>query len=158
MVLPLGHAHGPAGFTSSLQTWAPAPVEWPVMASQRDPTPKSPTGAPASPNQAERYRTLLEINNALVANLTQEALFHAIAEALRRVLPFDRTAIFLHDPQRDVLRLFVLESSLTSKYFAVGLEMPVGDSHVGRVFQRPELVLPRDLATDPDYSPAEPAY
>ncbi len=128
------------------------------MASQRDPTPKSPTGAPASPNQAERYRTLLEINNALVANLTQEALFHAIAEALRRVLPFDRTAIFLHEPQRDVLRLFVLESSLTSKYFVVGLEMPVGDSHVGRVFQSQELLLCRDLATERHYPADEQAY
>ena len=121
-------------------------------------TPESRTGTRASPGQPERYRTLLEINNALVANLTQEALFHSIAEALRRVLPFDRTAIFLHDPQRDVLRLFVLESSLTSKYFAVGLEMPVGDSHVGRVFQRPELLLRRDLATERHYSADEQAY
>ncbi len=40
--------------------------------------------------QAERYRTLLEINNALVANLTRDDLFRAIARALRRVVPFDR--------------------------------------------------------------------
>ena len=128
------------------------------MASQPTPTPESRPGASASPGQAARYRTLLEINNALVENLTQEALFHAIAKALRRVLPFDRTAIFLHDPQRDVLRLFVLESSLTSKYFVVGLEMPVGDSHVGRVFQRQELLLCRDLATEQRYPADEQAY
>ncbi len=128
------------------------------MASQPNPTPDSRAGVPASPGQAERYRTLLEINNALVENLTQEALFHAIAESLRRVLPFDRTAIFLHDQQRNVLRLFVLESSLTSKYFVVGLEMPVGDSHVGRVFQSQELLLCRDLATERHYSADEQAY
>ena len=128
------------------------------MASHPNSTPESRAGAPAPPGQAERYRTLLEINNALVANLTQEALFHAIAEALRRVLPFDRTAIFLHEPKRDVLRLFVLESSLTSKYFVVGLEMPVGDSHVGRVFQRQELLLCRDLATERHYPADEQAY
>ena len=56
---------------------------------------------------ADRYRTLLEITNALVANLTREGLFSAIATALRRVVPFERIAIFLHDPERDVLRLFV---------------------------------------------------
>jgi formate hydrogenlyase transcriptional activator len=128
------------------------------MASRPAPTPESRPGASASPGQAARYRTLLEINNALVENLTQEALFHAIAEALRRVLPFDRTAIFLHDPRRDVLRLFVLESSLTSKYFVVGLEMPVGDSHVGRVFQSQELLLCRDLATERHYPADEQAY
>ncbi len=128
------------------------------MASQSTPTPESRPEASASPGQAARYRTLLEINNALVENLTQEALFHAIAEALRRVLPFDRTAIFLRDPQRDVLRLFVLKSSLTSKYFVVGLEMPVADSHVGRVFQRQELLLCRDLAAERHYPADEQAY
>jgi len=51
--------------------------------------------------------TLLEINNAIVANLTQEALFTPSPRPLRRVLPFDRTAIFPSRPQRDVLRLFV---------------------------------------------------
>src|SRR5438132_13599422 len=109
MMLPLRHAHPASGFTSSSQMWGLAPVEWPAMASQ--PPPESRPGAlPAG--QTERYRTLLEINNALVANLTREALFQAIAGALRRVLPFDRTAIFLHEPTRDVLRLFVLQSSL----------------------------------------------
>ena len=56
--------------------------------------PRPETGA----GETERYRTLLEINNTLIANLTREALFRAIAEAVRRVVPFDRTAIFLHDP------------------------------------------------------------
>jgi GAF domain-containing protein len=59
---------------------------------------ESGAGAPGSADQVERYRTLLEINNALVANLTQDALLDAVAQALRRVVPFDRTAIFLHDP------------------------------------------------------------
>jgi formate hydrogenlyase transcriptional activator len=113
--------------------------------------------SPASLGGPERYRTLLEINNALVANLTQEALFHAIAEALRKVIPFDRTAIFLPDPSRDVLRLFVLESSLTSRYFGVGLEMP-RDSHVGRVFVRQEPLVRRDLATERQYAAEEQAY
>ncbi len=29
-----------------------------------------------------QYSTLLEINNAIISNLTQESLFHAITEAL----------------------------------------------------------------------------
>jgi len=122
------------------------------------PPQESRAGAPVPPGQAERYRTLLEINNALVENLTQEALFHAIAEALRRVIRFDRTAVFLHDPQRDVLRLFVLESSLVSTYFVVGLEMPAGDSHVGRVFRQQELLLRRDLGAERQYPAEERAY
>jgi formate hydrogenlyase transcriptional activator len=101
----------------------------------------------AAVGEAERLRTLLEINNALIANLTQDALFRAIAEAVRRVVPFDRTAIFLHDPDKDVLRISILESST-----AVGNELPLGtevsatDSHAGWVFQHREPLVRQDLA------------
>ena len=101
----------------------------------------------AAVGATERLRTLLEINNALIANLTQDALFRAIAEAVRRVVPFDRTAIFLHDPDKDVLRISILESSTT-----VGNELPLGtevsatDSHAGWVFQHREPLVRQDLA------------
>ena len=118
----------------------------------REPRPSAP------PGDAQRYRTLLEVNNALIANLTQEALFRAIAQALRRVVPFERTAIFLHDPGRDVLRLFTLESSLPTSYFVLGLEMPANDSHVGRVFREQRLLLRDDLGTQREYPMEERAY
>jgi len=113
-----------------------------------------PPSTPEGAAEADRYRTLLEINNAIISNLTQEALFAAIARALHRVIPFDRTAIFLHDPQKDVLRLLVLESSRPSAYFAVGLEMAPDESHVGWVFQHRRPLLRRDLRTEREY-PAE---
>src|SRR5947207_13470862 len=115
-------------------------------------TPATPEGTAA---EAVRYRTLLEINNAVISSLTRDALFHAIAQAIRRVVAFDRTAIFLHDSKRDVLRLFVLESSLKSSYFTVGLEMPPGDSHVGRVFTTRRFLLRRDLAAERKYPLAD---
>ncbi len=108
--------------------------------------------------EAARYRTLLEINNAVISSLTQETLFHAIARALRRVVTFDRTAMFLHDVQRDVLRLFVLESSLRSSYFTVGLEMPSSDSHVGHVLKTQRFLLRRDLATERQYPMEDRAF
>src|SRR2546427_9209142 len=97
---------------------------------------------------AERYRTLLEINNAIISNLTQAALFHAIAEALRRVVPFDRIAIFLHDPRENVLRLSLLESSLPVGQYAVGLAWPPGQSHAGWAFTHQQTLLRRDLETE----------
>jgi formate hydrogenlyase transcriptional activator len=109
-------------------------------------------------SDAERYRTLLEINNALVANLTREPLFAAIAAALRPVVPFDRTAVFLHDAGRDVLRLFVLETSLPSTYFVVGLEIPASESHVGLVFRQQRPFVRRDLAHERAYPGEAEAY
>src|SRR5437667_12907560 len=92
---------------------------------------------------AQRARTLLEINNAVISSLTREALFHAIAGALRRIMPVDRTAIFLHDPDKDMLRLFILESSLPTSYFPVGMDMPQEESQVGWAFQaQPHRVCP----------------
>jgi formate hydrogenlyase transcriptional activator len=113
---------------------------------------------PSSSGTAERYRTLLEINNALVSNLTRDALFHAIAKALRHVVPFERTAIFLHDARRNVLKLFILESSLASTYFTVGFEMAPDDSHVGLVFRRQQPLLRNDLETEREYPAEEMAY
>jgi formate hydrogenlyase transcriptional activator len=104
--------------------------------------------------RSERYRALLEINNALVAKLTRDTLFAAVVPALRRVLTFERIAIFLHDPGPDVLRLFVLESTVPSPYFTVGLEMPAGASHMGHVFKERRPLLRRDLEVDRQY-PAE---
>jgi len=107
---------------------------------------------------AQRARTLLEINNAVISSLTREALFHAIAGALRRIMPFDRTAIFLHDPDKDVLRLFILESSLPTSYFAVGMEMPQEESHVGWAFQQQRYLVCRDLGSERRYPMEERAF
>jgi formate hydrogenlyase transcriptional activator len=106
----------------------------------------------------ERYRTLLEINNAIISNLTRDALFHAVAAALRPVVPFDRTAVFLHDDRRNVLTLFAVESSLASDYFVVGLEMDADASHVGRVFRRREPMLRSDLGTEREFPMEERAF
>ncbi|HEV8396355.1 MAG TPA: sigma 54-interacting transcriptional regulator [Vicinamibacterales bacterium] len=94
---------------------------------------------------AERARSLLAINNAVVLNLTQDALFSAITDALRRVVAFDRCTIFLHDPQKNVLRMTSSDSAVPSHHFVPGLELPLDGSHAGwafvnqRVFFNPEL-------------------
>ena len=116
------------------------------------PGPEATIGAPA------RYRTLLEITNAVISNLTRDALFHAVAQALRRVVPFERTAIVLHSPERDVLRLFVLQSSLPTTYFTVGLEMPPGESHVGWVLRSQRYLLRRDLTVERQYPMEDRAF
>ncbi|HET9267616.1 MAG TPA: sigma 54-interacting transcriptional regulator, partial [Vicinamibacterales bacterium] len=94
---------------------------------------------------AERARSLLAINNAVVLNLTEDALFLAITDALRRVVTFDRCTIFLHDPQKNVLRMTSSDSTVPSHHFVPGLELPLDGSHAGwsfvnqRVFFNPDL-------------------
>jgi formate hydrogenlyase transcriptional activator len=98
-------------------------------------------------DDAERYRTLLEINNAVISNLDRDSLFHAIAGALRPMVPFDRMSIFLHDPDRDVLRISVLESSAAAAHILpIGTEVSGTDSHAGWVFRHGEPLVRQDLA------------
>ena len=94
---------------------------------------------------AERARSLLAVNNAVVLNLTQDALCAAIPDALRRVVMFDRCMIFLHDPQKNVLRLATSDGTVPSRHLVPGLELPIDRSHAGwafvnqRVFSNPDL-------------------
>src|SRR5690242_4670756 len=71
---------------------------------------------------ADRYRSLLEINNAIITNLSQDALLHALSETLRRVIPLDRAAITLYDPTRETFRFLAMEGVPLSDFFRVGLE------------------------------------
>ncbi len=94
----------------------------------------------------ERQRTLLEINNAIVANLDREALFGAIVQAFLPVLPFDRATLTLYDPEGDTLRVFALQGSSHPEHFgSIGTEVPRKGSHVGWVFDHKKPLLRRDL-------------
>lgn len=94
----------------------------------------------------ERQRLLLEINNAIIANLDRQSLFHAIAQALKKVFSLDAAAICLRDPERDIFRLFALETPALSNYvFEVGKEFDQKDSHVGWVLETRKPLLRRDL-------------
>ena len=68
----------------------------------------------------EQNRSLLQINNAIITNLTQEALLHSISGVLRRFIGFDRCAITLYQPERDTFRFLAVEGELHSDYLPAG--------------------------------------
>ena len=100
---------------------------------------------------AERYRTLLEINNAIITNLTQEALLRSISDTLGRVIPFDRAAFTLYDPKRERFRFLAIEGPLPSSYFHVGLECGRQDTVSAWVFDHQRPAVRTDLATEQTY-------
>ncbi len=84
----------------------------------------------------EKQRALLEINNAIIANLDRASLLDAIAKTLRKVLPFDRATLTLLDSARDVLMVHALgEVSLPERILPVGAEIPRQGSRVGWVIE-----------------------
>ena len=100
---------------------------------------------------AERYRTLLEINNAIITNLTQESLLNAICEAVQHVLPVYRAALNLYDPDTDTIRIHALSTHWNSDYFRVGVEMNRKDSHSGWVLDHQRPLVCRDIEADWQY-------
>ncbi len=82
----------------------------------------------------EQNRSLLQINNAIITNLTQEALLHSISAALHRVISFDRCAITLYQPERDTFRFLAVEGELLSDFFQPGIEYSRSETSVGWVY------------------------
>jgi len=100
---------------------------------------------------AERAQSLLAINNAVVLNLTHDALFHAITAALRRVVTFDRCTTFLHDAEKNVLRMTASDSAVPSKRFVPGMELPLDGSHAGWSFVHQRVFFNSDLRLQRTY-------
>jgi len=99
----------------------------------------------------EKNRILLQINNAIITNLTQQALLHSISEALHPVFPFDRCAITLYQPERDSFRFLAVEGDLFSDYFKTGLELSRKETCGSWVFEHLQLLVRRDLEKEQQY-------
>ena len=100
----------------------------------------------------ERNRSLLQINNAIITNLTQQALLHSISEALHSVISFDRCAITLYQPERDTFRFLAVEGDLLSDYFRAGLEDSHDETCAGWVFDHQRPLVRRDLEKEAQYA------
>jgi formate hydrogenlyase transcriptional activator len=99
----------------------------------------------------EKNRILLQINNAIITNLTQQALLHSISEALHPLFPFDRCAITLYQPERDSFRFLAVEGDLLSDYFKTGLELGRNETCGSWAFENLRPLVRRDLEKEQQY-------
>ena len=95
----------------------------------------------------ERQRVLLDVNNAVVTCLDRDSLFSATAAALRRVIPFDRAAMVLYDPTKDVFKVLGVAGPVPSPpVIPLGTEWPrhQSRSRSGKGIEQSKLgMLPR---------------
>ena len=119
-----------------------------------DTNPRDEVGAPGTEGTfaADRYRTLLEINNTIITKLTQHTLLRSVSETLRRVIAFDAVTVTLYDPAREVFRFLAVEGPLSSEYFRVGLEFGRQDCISAWVFDHQRSVVRRDLENEHRYA------
>jgi formate hydrogenlyase transcriptional activator len=100
----------------------------------------------------ERHRVLLEVNNAIVTCLDRDSFFAATAAALQRVIPFDRFAVLLHDPVRDVFTVPLVVGPIPSPPMApTRPEWPRQRTRTGWVFDHREPLLTPDIQDSPEF-------
>jgi formate hydrogenlyase transcriptional activator len=100
----------------------------------------------------EQNRSLLQINNAIITNLTQQALLRSISEALHPVISFDRCAITLYQSESDSFRFLAVEGELLSDYFRTGLEFSRNETCGSWVFDHQRPLLRHDLEKEQQYA------
>ena len=62
----------------------------------------------------DRLRLLLEVSESIASHRDLEGLFRDLAQRLPHVVPFDYINAVLHEPERDVMRLWLLVTSQPS--------------------------------------------
>ncbi|HSK29660.1 MAG TPA: sigma 54-interacting transcriptional regulator [Candidatus Limnocylindria bacterium] len=106
-----------------------------------------------------RRRMLLEINNAIVTKLARDELWTAIADAVRRVVRFDRLALALYDAKEDCLRIANYAGPYEREdYTPIGRRLKLDDSPAGLAFTTRKYILRRDLETERLTSSEKRAY
>ena len=98
-----------------------------------------------------RKRTLLEINNAIITNLTQQALFESVSAALVAVIPFDRAAFVLHDPETGARSILAIGRKSRKDYYRAGLQFDPKETIWGSVVEHQRAAVRRDLEREQQF-------
>jgi formate hydrogenlyase transcriptional activator len=90
----------------------------------------------------DQYQALLEVTESIASHRDLSELVHHLAHPLRSVIHFDYLSVRLHDPERDVMRIHIVEKSAPGELVP---ELPVGESLAGFVWQTQQALLLDDI-------------
>jgi formate hydrogenlyase transcriptional activator len=95
----------------------------------------------------DRLRLLLEVTESIASHRDLAELLRDLAQRLPSIVPFDYINIVLHEPARQVMRLWLLVASVPST-FSPGLETPVEESPGGWVWTHQEPLTVNDVSQE----------
>jgi len=95
----------------------------------------------------ERERLMLEVNNAVVTQLSLRDLVRVITTCMRTVLQNDVTAVFLHDAEANQFRSYMFDVPSSIPSIDEGIGVPIEGSMGGAAFQsgQPIFMTVNDL-------------
>ena len=97
--------------------------------------------------ERDRLRILLDLNNAVVANLETGDLFQAISTCLKNGFGMEYASLALYDPEIGALRLHALDFPASRGLIRENAVLPMDGSPSGYVMQHgtPKLFTPADI-------------
>src|SRR5580700_6206658 len=106
----------------------------------------------APPPASLRSQALLQVAESIAQHRDLAELFHDLAARLHDVAHFDYLNLVLHDPERQIMRLHLLET-LTEKptHLHVGLELPMGSTPSGKVLETQDPYVVPDVETETSF-------
>jgi len=122
------------------------------MADRAISPPELPAAAPLE-HSRRQLEALLEVAESIAQHRDLAALFHDLAERLHAVVDFDFLTLVLHDPERNVMRLHILETRLPTPA-KTGSETPMDGHPSGWVWQSQQPFVVSDTEEDhrfPDF-------
>src|SRR5271157_1969967 len=104
------------------------------------------SGVTEQPDESSRRQleALLEVSVAIAQHRDLGALFHELSERLHGIVEFDYLNLLLFDPERNVMRVHILESSRRSSSL-VGNELPADETPSGWVCETQKPFLVHDI-------------
>lgn len=99
-----------------------------------------------------RSQALLQVAEAIAHHRDLAELFHDLAARLHGVAHFDYLNLVLLDPEREVLRVHLLETLRERpSQLRVGLELPFGSTPSGRVFETQDPFVVPDVEIETSF-------
>jgi formate hydrogenlyase transcriptional activator len=95
----------------------------------------------------DRLRLLLEVSESIASYRDLGELFHDLAQRLPHIVPFDYINAVLHEPTREVMRLWLLVTSQPST-ISPGLELPIDESPGGLVWKTQQPLTVNDIVQE----------
>ena len=106
----------------------------------------------APPPAPSRSQALLQVAESIAQHRDLAELFRDLTARLHDVAHFDYLNLVLYDPERQIMRLHLLET-FTEKptHIHVGLEMPLGSTPSGKVLETQEAFVVPDVETETSF-------
>jgi formate hydrogenlyase transcriptional activator len=98
----------------------------------------------------DQLRMLLEVSESIASHRDLEELFRDLAQRLPQIVPFDYINAVLHEPARDVMRLWLLVTA-TPSTISPGLELSIEESPGGLVWKTQQPLTVNDIAQEPRF-------